>query len=40
MYESLKEQFDIVLVYMQQVSTLSLDTQERKQFTKLLDGFI
>jgi di/tripeptidase len=40
MYDSLKDQFDIVFAYMQQVSNLELDKQERKQFTDLLNGFI
>lgn len=40
MYDSLKDQFDIVFAYMQQVSNLDLDKEERKQFTELLDGFI
>jgi hypothetical protein len=40
MYDSLKEQFDIVFAYMQQVSNLDLNKEDRKEFTSLLNGFI
>ena len=40
MYESLKEQFDIIFAYMQQVWNLDLDNDERQKFTKLLNGYI
>ena len=40
MYEILKEQFDVVFSYMQQVSNLDLDIKERKKCTALLNGFI
>jgi hypothetical protein len=40
MYISLHNQFDIVFAYIQQLSMIDLDTDDRKTLNKKLEGFI